>query len=749
MSTKETRKYVPSEWVVTSNNGAVLAATRLETGETFTGTPQEFKALFAVDIATDQSAILDNDNEISQNTFDIGTTSYKATPAFVRSIGASNAVAAAMEAFSAALPKNGRINTPVTVEQGTIRLDARLYTLEKPIVIDISNASESRFGLTIEGVGSSQTILYVPGTASPATFKDSFGDNIWRAIRFKSNDTAKFNEVKLRGFRLLSYAKQNGDNSTPLVDACRWLDFENMLQMQLNDVVVYQRSLTALSYNQYGFSLKNCYYSALENCTAFAHIANTTNTTFGGSYKNQRPGVGFRFENNNALVVTNPLSLGHNLGFHLINEDGILIVGGATEAHNASFFFDGDSSNNKVVNHRGEWNQLANNSPLEPGYMYFAKFSENSSNNIVELGSAGICLGDLKIDASITQSNKVVTTDTREYEPVNLLSGATWNNTANVSNSVSVDVPPKTGLSSVTQVTTNGNFNTARYTTPIKVPKGTGSVIAEIYAKVVSGYGMLLPQIGVSPSLGNTRLWGGVLAGHASLTLANKMPTSIAIQSVVWSANRLTILTKAPHFMQKGLVVKAGAAWGSIAADTSFVVEAINSPYSLTLRALGATGDIADPGSTALANLMNISSDSTYFLGAPDITSGWQKLKTRVSTRRYVSGYSLNGSNIVTVTLNSAIASTTGVVLNLYGFSEPSLNVAYTIGAGDASGVNITLNSLGAKPGLVLTNKAVQTGLNNYGWVEVDTVSLDLRTLSANSGQSLVSLFGGEAIYME
>jgi hypothetical protein len=459
--------------------------------------------------------------------------------------------------------------------------------------------------------------------------------------------------------------------------------------------------------------------------------------------------VGFRFENNNALVVTNPLALGNNLGFHLINEDGILINGGATESHNASFFFDGDSSNNRVIGHRAEWNQLSSISPLEPGHMYFAKFSEQSSNNVAELSNAAICVGSLKIDASITQSNKVITTDTREYEPKNLATGATWNNSANVSHTTSVDVPPKTGLTSSTQVTTNGNFNTARYTTPMKVPKGTGSVVAEIWTKAVSGYGMLLPQIAAAPALGNTRLWGGVLAGHASLTLANKLPTGMSISSVIWSSNRLTVSTLHPHFLQRGMVVKAGLDWGSLPADTSLIVESVISLYNVILRALGATGDIADVGNTDLAIYMGLSSDSTYFLGAPDIGAGWQKLKTRVATRRYVTGYSLDGSNIVTLNLNSSLVSVTGAVLNLYGFSDAGLNTTYTLASGDAAGSNIKLTALGAKPGLVLTNGAVQTGLNNYGWVEVDTVSLDIRTLSANAGQPLVSLFGGEGLFME
>lgn len=692
--------------------------------------------------------IFSGDTTVTPTSQDIGVVGYKAAPSFIKSIGVSNAVAAAVEAFSDALPKNNRVNTPITVEQGVIRLDARVYTLEKPIVIDLSSAAHSRFGLTIEGVGSSQSTLYIPGTAQPATFRDPFGDGIWRAIRLKSNDTGKLNEVKFRGFRVLSYAKQNGDNTTHLQDPCRWVDFENTLQLQLNDVLVYQRTLRDMSLDQYGFSFKNCYYSSLDNLQVVGHLASGTGLTINGSVKNRKAGVGFRLENTNAGVLKNPMALGVNLGFHLINEDGLLILGGATESHNASFFFDGDSSGNKVVHHRGEWNQLANVSPMEPGNMYFAKFGENTYNNMCELTSEAISLGPIKIDNSISQSNVVRGSETLPKYPKNMLAGATWANSGGVSSVSSTVVPIPAAVSTSTAITSDGNFNRTRYSSAVKINKGCGSVRAETWLKKISGHGLIIPQIAAAPASGNTRIYGGALAVSNSLTLSNVFNASMRISSLTWSANRLTLQFIHQHYMQPGMTVRSDTGWGSIAVDTTFIVESVLSETSLVLRALGASGDITDPGATT-ATTVKMLSDMSYFLNVPNISDDWQRLETKVNTRRYVTSYSTDGSNIVTLSLNSALTSTTGVIVNLYNFSDSRLNTSYTIQAGNISGNSITLTALGGLPGLSLTNKAVGSGVFNYGWVELDSVYLDFRTVSTNSGQSVVTAYAGEALYVE
>lgn len=227
-----------------------------------------------------RSSITSN-TTVDSSTTAIGTFGMNLSPAFVRSIGASTAVAAAMEALSAAMPKNSRWNDPRVTEQGVIELAPNLYTLEKGVLIDISTASTSRYGLTIRGQGPETTRLYAPPTASAAGFKDIYGDGIWRMFKVSSSLNNTVDSVRLEGFGLVQYFTQGGDGASRLTDPCRTLEMNYVNNSRLEDLGVYIRSLNALSRDQRAYYIRRNYYGGMQNCRAFGF--RVTSATFTAS----------------------------------------------------------------------------------------------------------------------------------------------------------------------------------------------------------------------------------------------------------------------------------------------------------------------------------------------------------------------------------------------------------------------------------------------------------------------------------
>lgn len=681
-----------------------------------------------------------------------GTTN--AAPAFVRSIGASTTVAAAMEAFSAAMPKGGRTSTPIVVEQGVIRLDARTYTLEKALNIDISSASDSRFGLTIEGTGQAQTQLYVPPTAAPANFRDPFGDGIWRALRIRGSTAGLTNEVRLRNFRVTSYATQGGDGTTALVDPCRWIDLDYCIESLLSDLTVYSRTLSPLSLNQYQFSLSKCYYTQLINLHSAVFGSTQTAATINGGTAARRCGVGFRFENNNALTGSNLVSLGANLSFHLIDEDGLTLVGGASENHNKAFLFDGDSSANKVLNHRAEYSQWGNIVPMESSTeTYFAQFTEDTFDNYVENYQSSTCPGELRLDYSATQSNRVTTSDTvARTQNTNLLAAAAWTNSAGVSTASNGDVPSSLNraITTSTEVTYTGSYNQYRQVTAaVAVDPNWGSVTMRAYHKRVSGMGTITGQclsvagatnLGVSGSLLQTARNGSwVAAGSSGLPLATSGHS--------WSSGKLTMVFKRPHGLQAGMRVQSAASWGSLGAGTNLYVESTPTPLSAILVAASG-GTIADPGAITSPANMTIPSDMQAWLNAPNIEGNWQEFVKRIQLRRKCTGLALSGGNVPVITGGAAMALATGVKVRLSSFADSRLNVDYTIVGGDVSGNNLTLSGLGAIPDLVMTQTSKNlVGNAFFGWIGLQEIAPEFRCVTTNSTINTVHRIAGEAMY--
>ena len=682
-----------------------------------------------------------------------GSGATNAAPAFVRSIGASTTVAAAMEAFSAAMPKGGRTSTPIVVEQGVIRLDARTYTLEKALNIDISSASDSRFGLTIEGVGQAQTLFYIPPTASPANFKDPFGDGIWRALRIRGSTAGLTNEVRLRNFRVTSYATQGGDGSTALSDPCRWVDLDYCIESLVDDVTVYSRTLSPLSLNQYQFAFRRCYYSDLRNLHASVFPSSQTAATISGGTAGRRCGVGFRFEDNNALTISNAVSVGANLSFHFVNEDGFTLVGGASENHNKTFLFDGDSAFSKVINHRAEYSQWGNIVPIEaPAETYLAQFAEDTADNVVESYTTISCPGEQKIDYSATQSNRVISQDSvARARNTNLLNGAVWTNSGGVSTASNGDVPASnSSLSASTEVTYTGSYNQYRQvTSAVTVDPSWGSVTLRAYQKRVSGMGMIAGQCLSMVGATNLTVYGSSIhtARNEPWATAGVSGLPLATSGHSWSGGKLTMVFKRQHGLQAGMRVQSAAGWGSMGAGTNLYVESAPTPLSVVLVAASG-GSIADPGTITSPSNMTIPSDMVKWLSAPSIDGQWQEFVKRVQLRRKCTALTLNGGNVPVVTIGTTLALATGVKVRLSGFADTRLNIDYIVAAGDVSGGNLTLSTLGAIPDLNITQTAKNlVGNAFYGWVGLREIAPEFRCVTSNAGVSTVHRIAGEAMY--
>lgn len=673
-------------------------------------------------------------------------------PAFVRSIGASTAVAAAMEAFSAAMPKGGRSNTPKVTEQGKIVLDSRNYTLEKPLVIDISNVTDTRFGLTIEGQGQAATLFTVSETANPALFRDPFGDGIWRAMFIRGSDSAKVAELRLRGFRVVSYAKQGGDGVTPLSDPCRWIDLRYAMDSLIDDVSVYSRTLTPVSNNQYGFSFEKCYYSKLNNLHVYGFNGATNLPSISGVDKARRCGVGFRLKDNNALTLVNPVVNGTHLGFHLIDEDGIVIVGGATENHNISFLFDGDSAGNRVVQHRVEYSQYSQIVPLED-QTAIAVFAEHTKDNLVEVSQTRACPSETPvIDYSITRSNVLTATDLPEKKAaVNLLSGAVWSNLSTITVAANTSDLPKAiapEVTSVNELTSTGAYNGYAQPAPITVDPEWGRVTFRVLQKRVSGLGMLSAQLVSKPLSSNSAVYAS--SPQANISMANAASSGIALASSghSWSGGLLTIKTKRPHGLQTGIRVQSGSSWGTLAAATNLYVSAVPDARTVVLSAAGA-GSIADPGVITSPGNMTIPVDMLYWVSTKGISAGWQEFVSRVAIRVGCTAMTKDGNSKPVLTIGAALNLQTGSKIRLSGFADSRVNVDYTILAGDVSGNNLTLTGLAAMADLnvTATGHGIDDSVAHYGYVGLTEVTPEWRCVTTNTGQNIVHRVAGESLF--
>jgi hypothetical protein len=747
------------------NGGAAISGTLTGTGcivsATYPYIPPAATASEAGLLTANQFTLLENTGPasaaaITSSDYVLGIDRIKFSPAFVRSIGASNEVAAAMEAFSNAMPKGQRTTSLLNVEQGVIELAAKQFVLEKPLVIDLALAAPSRHGLTIRGQGNASTCLLVPSTATAAAFRLS--DGIWRAIHIRAADSSTINNFQIRDLMVAFRATSAPNGSTPINEPIRIVDIEYVPNSKLESVSTILAFPNETRNDQYGFSLNSLYYSSMQNLRATAFATAQTGTTVSGTTKNRLAGTGFRLRNNNALTMLNCGVIGMDLGFHLVSENGAYFSGGYCENHNKSFLFDGESSGCVVIGHRTEFSQVKSLFPLEEN-MYFAKFCEYSYGNQAQIAT-NPGLGILKIDNSAAQNNIVtalseggtstgvsVQNDRRhEYD---IMAGVSMTAGSGVTVSTNADKPGREpNVTSSTQLVSTGSYNQI-YKAPsaITIDPSVGLVRFGVWQKRVSGAGMLTAQLSTVSGATNSQVRGSyVQAAYSYVYAANTFGTTVKLQSTghSWSSNKLTILTAAPHGLQPGMRVQSGSSWGTLAAGVNLYVDSVT-PMSVTLIAeLG--GSLANPGTITNPGDMSIPSDMVAWRGAPNITDDWQRLEATVIVRQQATNLSLNGSNQAVVQLASSMgALAAGTKLRLSGFADSRLNVDYTIVAGDISGLNITLTGLGALTGLVIqdTGSQLEPLKSFYGFVGLTELYPEVRCHTTNTGQNITMRFAG------
>lgn len=689
-----------------------------------------------------------------------GGTGSVVAPGLISQQGFSNEVAAAMEALSAAMPKDSRWNDPRIAEQGVIELGHGKWTLERTINIDLTTASQSRWGLTIRGNGRASTILHVPSTASAANFKGS--DNIWRALKVTGNTGSQFAHLNFHDFQINSYATQNGDGSTKLSDEARWLDLKRTSSTSLRNLFVYARNHTGLSKNQYCYSLDSCYYSTMDSC--FAQGFGDTNVSaplLDGTSSLTQAGVGFRLVNNNAFTATGCTAYNVNLAWHLINEDGTGIFGGSTENYHKAFLFDGDSSECRVYGFRAESSVLSNGLSMPGnGEVYFAMFTELTKNNVVEQYLRDLVPRALIFDYSQSNTNKVVTNERWQRRSVkDLLSGAAWTNSAGTTTVAGASSPSSLdpSVTSSIQVTMDGTYSRTRHAGPITVNPDWGMVTFRVFAKRLSGAGFMNPEITTQSGTTSSVLWKSQPQSDYIWSGVTTLPLATSGHS--WAAGKLTVTTAREHGLQPGMRIKSNASssWGSsgtpIAANTEMYVESVPSATSLVLIA-AAAGALNDPGTMTSPAAAQIPGDMSYWQFAENVTDGWKEFIRGVQIRYAVrTAPSLDGSNQAVISIaNVLLGVGTGTKLKLSGFADSRLNATYTVLAGDVSGNNLTLTGLGALVGLVTTatdhiastDAAVQ---DTYGYVGCTELYVHWRCTTINTGQNIVWEVAGESLF--
>lgn len=667
-------------------------------------------------------------------------------PALIVNAGFSTALAAAMEALSAALPTDGQWTEPRTAEQGVIELGHGAWDLERTLTIDIAGASVSRHGLTIRGQGEKATILRVPTSGLAANFKG--GDNIWRAIKISGGSSFRTNFLRLENFGLVVYPT----GTAGFADATRWLDIVASMYTDLARLHVYARYMAAMSTNQYLVCMEDCYFSGMQDVVAYGFPGTgQTAPNLAGDAKGRHGGVGFRFKNNNSLIARNIHAHGHNLGYHFINEGGLTLYGGSLENVNKGMLFDGDSKGNRVCGMRGEWSML--NYPIElPDEMYYVRFGEDTRQNYVEhFGTPPLILGQ---DYSERRDNVV---RSLHYVPplpraANLIAAATWANGSGVTTSAlaSGDLPTHIdpAVTAGVEVTCTGSLNQyRRLSATFAVNPDWGSVRLRTLMKRVSGAGMLMMQAVAAIGSGSVPIYASQPQQPAYPALGSYR--TVGLSAATWSGGKITITAVRAHGVQAGMAVKNVGAWGSIAADTTFYVESATATTAVLIA--GGGGSISDPGAITPGSMTMIGT-MAYWAMLPDFTTEWQEYMCLVRLRlRVSSAPSLNGSDKLVLTLSgSLLGLQTGAKIRLSGFADSRLNgLDYTLQGGDFSGSTLTLSGAASFAGLdaSATSKGLADGgVTNYGFVGLTEIGVEYRVITNNAGQNIVWRMAGEQV---
>lgn len=709
-------------------------------------TPVEANSAYATadqgtkaDTALQASAILPQTNAITSSTHAtitasttaIGTNTKNLAPAFVRSIGQSTSVAAAIEAFSAAMPKDARWNDPRIPEQGVIEFDAGVYTLEKPVVIDLSSATTSRYGLTLRGQGNETTKFITSTTAAKATFCDPFGDGVWRMMRIHSSVNGVLDSVRLEDFGLVQYFTQNGDGTTRFADPCRTLETNYINSARYSNLTVYIRSLTALSSDQVAYYIRRNYYGGMLNCRAHGFIVTNAGYNLQGSLASRRGGRGFHFEENNAFTATKILSTGFDAGLHLQFEDGFSAFGVDIEHTNKSITLADRCKNVEIRGVRDEKHTIESGGQTveAPADTWLVKFSSTCTDNIVQVASgANSPTVANVIDLSPTRSNRVLTS-TQAYVSIRTPVPLTPVNAGVTSTTNTLDLPLGHTGTDVTEISWPGSYNQNRAWTFTIDPR-IGAVTVRMFIKRISGDGMMIPRLETTD---NNPVFYGTLIDPLRRYQASGLAGTIhlADSGHSWAAGTLTLTARRAHQLQVGMRLQAGTTLGALASGTNLYVASTPSPYTFTALT-------SDPGAIAVNSTITVPFDMQNWLAQPNVTADWVETIAVLATRTTIQAITLNGASKPVITLDGTATNwglATGITVNLHGFVDPRLNTNYTIGAGDISGSTLTLAGLAAMPDLVTTPSAAIDTLDplpRYGYLGLRDLRITMRGVTTS-----------------
>lgn len=654
-----------------------------------------------------------------------------------RYIGFSNAFAAVMEAFSASMPKNLRVTTPNSAEQGTILIPEGAGDLERSILVDVSGAAVSRHGLSIIGQGRTSSILRVPAAGSPANFR---ADGSWRNLQFKSDGGGKFEFVHLSRFGLVNYATQGGDGSTRLTDPAITLDLEYLVNLSFDDIYLYARSFGPRTLNQYSMRLRRNYNQRGGTVNVRHFPVPAAGPALNGTSQAAWAGTGVLLEENNAGVIAQ-LNAGqvHRM-VHVRKSTGEAILNLSGEQIVQGIVFDDGARANHVLAGRLEWYVGSNGQEaLSPTEYSVAKFTATTRDNVVRLAwSPSVPNAKGWIDESATQSNRCENAAMRTQVSVrNLLSSAGWSNSAGMSTASDARLPPGKPADASTKLTSNGSYNTDRYQV-VTLNPDCGSVTAGGWYRRLTGDGIISPQIQSVINQPVTR--GRLIDTDERFQTNSTIPLATSGHS--WSAangGELTLLTTRPPYVQAGVRLTAGGAYGTIASGASLHVRRITSGSVVLAQA-------SDPGTITAPAALVVPSDMNTWQGAADITAEWQWLQASVPIRYNIVGLSLNGSNQpVLQMVNSSEVPPVGALVQVSGCADSRLNgVQHTIGAGDISGANLTISSVTAA-GLDTSTVSEDSAIAHKGYLGLASLRYSQRTVTT-SGTSLEWLAAAEVL---
>jgi len=661
-----------------------------------------------------------------------GTTGLYA-PALLQTDSPSSTVAAVIEAFSSSLTKDGKRVSPENPEQGVVQLGHGAYDLERTLRIDLTG-TVSRHALRIRGQHAGATIIRGLAASSTANFKSG---GIWRMIWLTADATGKFDRFRMEDLELTCYFTQNGDGTTALSDSLRMIDTDYLQRSHFENVRLYWRNLTHLSTDQIGLYLKRAYYGS-QRGVAFTGLGKSAaGNGMNGATTTGWAGVGMVLDNCNSYQASSFEAAACNVGVIFRNELGSVVNGFHMENINRGFHFEDSSVSCRALNGYLEFHYLDNGNVMLPrDQQAIATFSATTRDNLVTLAN-GQSLPRIKpwVDRSPDQSNKVVVQGLKLTNAYSSVALPATRKLSSVTVTGVTGSPAKLPSQRVIEVAWPGNYGEAVYWV-VPVPARMGSVRVTMAVKRISGDGMMVPQLTSAGLAGSNSIGTGYLLDpfRRHENASGSVPDiDIAATGNSWSSGssgQVTLTFKRQHLLQPGMRVLTAGTVGTIAAGTALYVRSVTSE---TVAVFGvATGTLADPGSITTGSV-TLPSDMYGWLGQEDCTRDYLVIDKQCQISFNVIGLALDGSNILTITLDRTCASAgivNGSALHLWGFNDSRIDgVDYDALSADISGSTIKLNAVGALAGLDTTS-AASNGLDQttavYGKIGFRSINVAL-----------------------